>query len=228
MPHHTGAILQRDGKTFAVVTRVPGGLVTPETLENLAAVGRNYKVPLMKLTSGQRIMLIGIPEKDLAALYKDLGPLAEKETAPCVKYVQICLGTDVCKYGVQDSTGLGIELEKKYHQVEFPAKIKFGISGCLRCCGESFTRDVGLIGNTKGWTVIFGGNSGRRPAVGTVIAENLSKNDALDLVDRLLEYYREHATPKERTARFMERIGFERLKSDLLTLLPYIRLSEVR
>ncbi|HNL87402.1 MAG TPA: NAD(P)/FAD-dependent oxidoreductase, partial [Methanoregulaceae archaeon] len=83
MPHHTGAILQRDGKTFAVVTRVPGGFITPEALENLAAVGRNYKVPMMKLTSGQRFMLIGIPEKDLAALYRDLGPLAEKETAPC-------------------------------------------------------------------------------------------------------------------------------------------------
>jgi len=228
MPHHAGAILQRDGKTFAVVTRVPGGFVNPEALENLAAVGRKYKVPMMKLTSGQRFMLIGIPEKDLASLYKDLGPLAEKETAPCVKYVQICLGTDVCKYGVQDSTGLGLELEKKYHQEEFPAKIKFGVSGCLRCCGESYTRDVGLIGTTKGWSVVFGGNSGRRPALGTLIAADLSKSDALDLVDRLLEYYREQAHPKERTARFLERIGFERLKSDLLTLLPYIRLSEVR
>ena len=85
-----------------------------------------------------------------------------------------------------------------------------------------------MIGTTKGWTVVFGGNSGRRPAIGTLIAENLSKSDALDLVDRLLDYYREHATPKERTARFIERIGFERLKSDLLTLLPYIRLSELR
>ncbi|HPH35675.1 MAG TPA: NAD(P)/FAD-dependent oxidoreductase [Methanoregulaceae archaeon] len=228
MPHHTGAILQKDGKTFAVVTRVPGGFITPEALEILAAVGRKYKIPLMKLTSGQRFMLVGIPEKDLGALYKDLGPLAEQETAPCVKYVQICLGTDVCKYGVQDSTGIGLELEKKYHQGAFPAKIKFGVSGCLRCCGESYTRDVGLIGTTKGWTVVFGGNSGRRPAMGILIAENLSKSDALDLIDRLLDYYREHATPKERTARFMERIGFERIKSDLLTLLPYIRLSEVR
>ncbi len=76
--------------------------------------------------------------------------------------------------------------------------------------------------------MVFGGNSGRRPALGTLIAADLSKSDALDLVDRLLEYYREQAHPKERTARFLERIGFERLKSDLLTLLPYIRLSEVR
>ena len=129
MAHHTGAILQRDGKTFGIVTRVPGGFVTPEALENLAAVARKYRVPMVKLTSGQRFMLIGIPEKDLPSVFKELGPLAEKETAPCIKYVQGCLGTDVCKYGVQDSTALGLELEEKYHGTTFPAKLKFGVSG---------------------------------------------------------------------------------------------------
>jgi len=225
MAHHTGAILQRDGKTFGIVTRVPGGFVTPEVLENLAAVARNYQVPIVKLTSGQRFMLIGIPEKDLTAIYRDLGTLGEKETAPCVKYVQTCLGTDVCKYGVQDSTAFGLELEEKYHGVNFPAKLKFGVSGCPRCCGESFIRDIGVIGTQQGWTVVFGGNSGRRPSLGTVVAENLSRGDALDLVQRLLEYYQDNASPKERTARFLERIGFERLKSELLTLLPYIPLE---
>jgi NAD(P)H-nitrite reductase large subunit len=183
---------------------------------------------MVKLTSGQRFMLIGIPEKDLAAVYKDLGPLAEKETAPCVKYVQTCLGTDVCTYGVQDSTALGLELEKKYHGITFPAKLKFGVSGCLRCCGESYVRDIGLVGTTNGWTVIFGGNSGRRPSIGTVVAEGLSRDDALDLVHRLLEYYQNNAEPKERTARFLERIGLERLKSELLTLLPYILLENAQ
>ena len=90
------------------MTRVPGGFVTPEALENLAAVARKYPVPIVKLTSGQRFKLTGIPEEDLAAIYRDLGTLGERETAPCVKYVQTCLGTDVCKYGVQDSTALGL------------------------------------------------------------------------------------------------------------------------
>ena len=228
MAHQSGAILQRDGKTFAIVTRVPGGFVTPEALENLAAVARDHQVPIVKLTSGQRFMLIGIPEEDLAAIYRDLGTLGERETAPCVKYVQTCLGTDVCKYGVQDSTTLGLELEEKYHGVTFPAKLKFGVSGCLRCCGESYIRDIGIIGTQQGWTVVFGGNSGRRPTIGTVVAENLSRDDALDLVQRLLEYYQYNALPKERTARFLERIGFERLRSELLTLLPYIPLEDVR
>lgn len=228
MAHRTGAILQRDGTTFAVVTRVPGGTVTPEALETIAAVARTHQVPMVKLTSGQRLILIGIPEKDLASIYKDLGTLAVKETAPCVKYVQVCLGTEVCKYGVQDSMKLGRELEKRYHGTSFPAKLKFGVSGCLRCCGESYVRDIGLVGTTKGWTVIFGGNSGRRPSIGTLVAQDLSQDDAFDLVHRLLEYYQNNAKPKERTARFLERIGFERLKSELLTLLPYIPLDDVR
>ncbi|OPX70718.1 MAG: ferredoxin-nitrite reductase [Methanoregulaceae archaeon PtaB.Bin108] len=223
-----GAILQRDGKTFGIMTRVPGGFVTPEALETIAAVARKYQVPMVKLTSGQRFMLIGIPEKDLAAVYKDLGTFAGKETAPCVKYVQTCLGTDVCTYGVRDSTEFGLELEKKYHGITFPAKLKFGVSGCLRCCGESYVRDIGLAGTTKGWTVIFGGNSGRRPSIGTVVAEDLSRDDALDLVHRLLEYYQNNAKPKERAARFLERIGFGRLRSELLTLLPYILLENAR
>lgn len=226
MAHHTGAIRQKDGKTFAVVTRVPGGCVSPEDLERLASVARKYHVPMVKLTSGQRFMLIGIPEKDLAPVFRDLGHLAEKETAPCVKYVQTCLGTETCRYGSQDALGLGVVLEEKYRGIPFPAKIKFGVSGCLRCCSESYVRDVGLVGTTKGWTVIFGGNSGRRPSLGRMIAENLSGDDALDLVDRLLEYYREYAEPKERTARFLERIGIDRIESDLLTLLPYIPLRE--
>ena len=228
MARHTGAILQRDGKTFALVTRIPAGIVTPETLEKIAAVARKYQIPILKLTSGQRFMLIGMSENDLAPIYRDLGPIAEKETAPCVKYVQTCLGTDVCKYGTQDSIELGLELEEKFHGVTFPAKLKFGVSGCLRCCGESYTRDIGLVGTTKGWTVVFGGNSGRRPSLGTVIAKDLSRADALDLVHRLLEYYQSNAGPKERTARFLERIGFAQLKSDLLTLLPYIRLEDAR
>jgi len=228
MTHRTGAILQRDGKTFAVVTRMPGGVVTPEGLETIAAVARTHQVPMMKLTSGQRVMLIGIPEKDLDLLYGDLGTLAEKETAPCVKYVQACLGTEVCKYGVQDSLELARELEERYHGVAFPAKLKFGVSGCLRCCGESYLRDIGLVGTRKGWTVIFGGNSGRRPSIGTVIAQELSSEDALDLIHRLLEYYRNNARPKERTARFLERIGFEQLRSELLALLPYTPLDDAQ
>lgn len=225
-PHPTGAIPQRDGKTFGMVTRIPDGVVTPEMLETIAAVARKYNVPLVKLTSGQRFMLIGIPAQDLPPVSRDLGALAEEETAPCVRYVQGCLGTDWCRYGVQDSMALARELERTCHGMAVPAKLKFGVSGCLRCCSESYIRDIGIIGTVTGWTVVFGGNSGRRPSVGKIVARDLSTGDALDLATRLIEYYQQHAREKERTARFLERIGFDRLRSELLTLLPYIPLED--
>ena len=224
--HQTGAIPQRDGKTFGVVTRIPTGMVTPDMLETIAAVARNYNVPMIKLTSGQRFMLIGIPAQDLEPMYRDLGLLAEKETAPCVRYVQACLGTEMCRYGVQDSMALGRELEQRYHGLSSPAKLKFGVSGCLRCCSESYIRDIGIIGTATGWTVVFGGNGGRRPVIGRVVARDLLTDNVLDLVRRFIEYYQQYAQPKERTARFLERIGFERLRSELLTLLPYIPLED--
>jgi len=225
-PHPTGAIPQRDGKTFGMVTRIPDGVVTPEMLETIAAVARKYRVPLVKLPSGQRFMLIGITGQELPLVSKDLGKIAGEETAPCVRYVQSCLGTDTCRYGVQDSMALGRELERFFHGREFPARLKLGVSGCFRCCSESYVRDIGIIGTQRGWIVVFGGNSGRRPSIGTVVVRELATADVRDLVRRLTEYYQQHARPKERTARFLERIGFERLQSELLTLLPYIPLED--
>ena len=122
-PAVAGAILQRDNRTFAVVTRIPGGFVTPHDLETIARVAADYQVPTIKITSGQRIMLIGVKEKELPSVHRDLGHLAEKETAPCVRYVQACLGTETCTYGTQDSAGLALALEERYNGVSFPGKL---------------------------------------------------------------------------------------------------------
>jgi len=100
--------------------------------------------------------------------------------------------------------------------MELPAKVKIGISGCPFCCGESFVRDIGMFGKKKGWTVIFGGNSARRPRIGDIIAENLEKEEAITLTKRCLVYYAENGKKKERTARFIERIGIDALKEAVL------------
>ena len=221
-----GAILQRDGRTYAVVTRIPAGIVTPDDLEKIAKIGRKYRVPMLKITSGQRIALIGIEPDNVQKIIHELGPLAKPETAPCVKFVQACLGTDMCRYGNQDSIGLARALDGQFKDQTFPAKIKIGVSGCLRSCGESHTRDIGIMGTNKGWTVFFGGNGGTRPRFADLIARNLSATEALDCAQRCAEYYRSHAKPHERTARFMERIGIDTLKSDLLPFLPYIPIGK--
>jgi len=222
-----GAILQRDGKTWAVITRTPAGLITPDHLEKVAAVARKHSVPTLKITSGQRIALVGIPGEQLGAVFRDLGQDADSTGGPCLHYVRACPGTETCRYGVQDSMGLAAALEKRFMGRAFPAKLKIGVSGCPRCCGESHTRDIGILGTNRGWTVIFGGNGGTRPRIGDEVAKGLSGEEALDLLERLLEYYRSNGKPKERTARFMERIGMNTLRSDLLAYIPYIPLERV-
>jgi NAD(P)H-nitrite reductase large subunit len=222
-----GALLQRDGNHYAVVTRIPAGMVTPDDLETVAKIGRKYRIPVIKITSGQRIILAGLEPDDVQKVIEELGPLAKPETAPCVKFVQACLGTDMCRFGNQDSIGLARAVDEQFKNQTFPAKIKIGVSGCPRNCGESRTRDIGIMGTNRGYTVLFGGNGGTRPRFGDLVARHLSATEALDCAQRLADYYKSHAKPHERTARFMERNGMATLKSELLSLIPYIPVEKV-
>jgi len=212
---HKGAILQRDNETFAIVPRTPVGLVTPDVLENMAQVVRKYKIPVAKITSGQRLALVGIKEEDLDSVWQDLQMDVGRAIELCLHYVQACPGTSVCKFGVQDSLEMGMELEEIFHGQDLPAKMKIGVSGCPLCCGESMVRDIGFIGKKKGWTVVFGGNAGRRPRVGDILAEDLDRGAAVDLVQKCVDYYQDNGKKKERTARFIERTGIEAMKASL-------------
>lgn len=211
-----GAILQRDKKTYAIVPRTPVGLVTADVLEAISSVVRRYNIPLAKITSGQRLALIGMNREEVDLIWHDLkmevGPAIEL----CVHYVQACPGTEVCKFGVRNSLGLGLQLEKLYVGMDLPAKVKIGVSGCPFCCAESYVRDIGLIGKKKGWVLTFGGNSGGRPRIGDVITEDLDDSEAVDLVQRCLEFYRDNVEKKLRTARFVEKVGIETVKEALL------------
>lgn len=212
----TGAILQRDKETYAIVPRTPVGLVTPEDLEGIVKVARKYSIPVIKITSGQRFALVGIQKEDVDHIWSDLGMDIGKATELCLHYVQACPGTAVCKFGVQDSLGLGIEIEKFFTGMDLPAKVKIGVSGCPFCCGESFVRDIGMFGKKKGWTFIVGGSSARRPRIGDVVVENLSPEAVIDLTKRTLEYYRDKAKKRERMARFVDRVGIENMKEAIL------------
>lgn len=211
-----GAILQRDKKTYAIVPRIPGGLIQLEDLKSITAVAEKYEIPIIKITSGHRIALVGMEEEQLGPIWQDMGMDAGEATELCLHYVQACPGNTVCKFGVQDALGFGIELEKYYAGRDFPAKVKIGVSGCPFSCGESYVRDVGLLGKKKGWTVIFGGNSARKPRIGDMLAEDITKEEAVALVDKCLDYYCKHAKTRERTARFIERISIETLKENVL------------
>jgi len=213
-----GAILQRDKETYAIVPRIPMGILTPEILENLAKVARKYNVRIIKITSGQRIALVGIKPQDIDNAWKDLGMEVGPAEGLCVHYVQACPGTETCKFGQRDSLGLAAKIEKMYvgKRDFIPAKTKFGISGCKLNCGESYVRDIGAFATPDGWTVVVGGNSGGRPRIGDVIAEDLSEEDALDLIKKCLDYYSKNAKPRERIPRFIQRIGIEEFKKTVL------------
>ena len=217
-----GAILQRDKQTYAIVPRVPCGLLTKEKLRNLATVVEKYDIPIVKLTSGHRIALVGMKADTINDIYADLGMDPGKATELCLHYVQACPGTEVCKFGIQDSLGFGIKLEGLLAGREMPAKLKVGVSGCPFSCAEGMVRDIGIMGKKKGWNVSFGGNSGQRARVGDILAEEISPEEVVTLINRCLDYYAEHGKKKERTARFIERIGIETFKEAVLSR----RLSE--
>jgi NAD(P)H-nitrite reductase large subunit len=213
-----GAILQRDKQTFAIVPRLPGGMLDLQILRKLTHVVDKYKIPMVKITSGQRIALIGMSSDQLDDIWQDLGLDAGNATELCLHYVQACPGTTVCSFGVQDSLSFGIALEDYFSDRTFPAKVKIGVSGCPFSCAESPVRDIGLVGKKKGWTVTFGGSSTRNPRAGDLLAEELSDLQAKELIERCLDFYTLHAKKKERTAKFVERIGLEVLKKEVLII----------
>ena len=208
-----GAILQRDKETYAIVPRVPCGLLSRKQLRNITNVVEKYDIPLIKLTSGHRIALVGMKEDVINDIYADLDMEPGQATELCLHYVQACPGTEVCKYGIQDSLGFGVELENLLTGRELPAKLKVGVSGCPFSCAEGLVRDIGVMGKKKGWSVSFGGNSGRNARVGDVLAEEISKEEVIALIKRCLDYYCEHARKRERTARFIERVGIDTFKA---------------
>jgi len=211
-----GSILQRDKETFAIVPKIPCGLLKREHFLALSAAVEKYDVPLVKITSGQRIALIGLKEEQLVKIYDDLNMDPGQATELCLHYVQACPGTEVCKFGVRDSLQFGIQIEELLAGRDLPAKLKVGISGCPFSCAENLVRDIGIMGKKKGWTVSFGGNSGRHARIGNILAEDIPEAEVLELITKCLDYYDSHARKKERTSRFMERVGVEQFRTSVL------------
>ena len=210
-----GAILQRDKKTYAIVPRTPVGLVSSDILARIAKVVEKYDIPIVKITSGQRMALVGLEREQVDRVWEDLQMEVGMATELCLHYVQACPGNSVCRFGVDDSLGLGMELEEVLSGLDYPAKIKFGVSGCPMCCAESYLRDVGVFAKRKGWTLIVGGNAGGRPRIGDVLAVDISREEVVRLSREFLEYYKANARKKERTCRFMDRVGVETVKKAL-------------
>ena len=211
-----GAILQRDKETYAIVPRTPVGMLSADILETMAKVIRKYDIPVAKITSGQRIALVGIKEADIEPIWEDLKLDVGEALELCLHYVQACPGTAVCKFGIQDSLGMGMKLEALFQGIELPAKFKMGISGCHFCCAESYLRDFGAVGTKKGWTVIAGGHSGRSPRIGDVITKDVSSEELEAIAKKFIAFYKDNGKKKERVSKFIDRVGLDAVKEAVL------------
>ncbi len=210
-----GAIVQRDYETYAIAPHIPGGICEPSTLRRIADVAEKYNAKALKLTSAQRIAIVGLAESDIDAAWHDLDMPPGAAIGLCVRSVKICPGTTFCKRGKQDSVKLGMEFDRKYHGMELPSKFKIGVSGCTNSCAESWIKDLGFIGMPKGWKVVVGGSAGAAPAIAEVLAENLNYDEAIDTADRVINHYKNCDT-KKRLGRYIKEIGFEEFKREIL------------
>ncbi len=211
-----GAIVQRDKETYAIAPHIPGGIITDfNLLRRLADVAEKYGVKAMKLTSAQRIALVGLKLEDLDPVWQELGMVPGAAIGLCVRSIKICPGTDFCRMGQQDAVGVGLQLDDKYHGMPLPFKFKIGVSGCPNNCSESCIKDLGLVGAAKGWRVLAGGfGSGLKPRLADLIATDLTDAEALSLAERLLDWYKEK-NQKKRLGRIIDDIGLNTFKAEL-------------
>lgn len=212
-----GAILQRDKKTYAIAPHIPGGIITDSNiLRKIADAFDKYGAEAIKVTSSQRLAIVGVQEDDLDALWNDLGMEKGCPIGNRVRSVRICPAQTFCKRAQQDTVSLGLEIDKKYHGMELPAKFKIAVSGCPNSCSENAVRDLGVMGTNKGYTIVIGGSAGVVPRLSDKLAENITREEVLPLVEKIIEYYKENARKYERFGRMIDRVGFEKVKEDLL------------
>jgi nitrite reductase (NADH) large subunit len=210
------ANMQKDG-TYSVVPRVTGGELTPDMLIALGEVGKKYQL-YTKITGGQRVDLFGARVEQLPSIWAELiaaGFESGHAYGKSLRTVKSCVGSSWCRYGIDDSVGLAVELENRYKGLRSPHKLKFAVSGCTRECAEAQGKDVGVIATENGWNLYVCGNGGMKPRHADLFATNLDKNTLIKYIDRLLIFYVRTADRLQRTSVWMENMegGLEYLKS---------------
>lgn len=207
------ANIQKDG-TFSVVPQIPGGVTTPAELRRIAEVAEKYHVPMVKLTGGQRIDLLGVKKDQLPNIWRDLGIPSGHAYGKSYRTCKSCVGTDFCRYGVGDSTTLAIKIEQKFKGIDTPHKVKMATAGCPRNCSEAMVKDVGAVAIEGGkWEIYIGGAAGSHVRKGDILCVVDNHEDVLKYSARFLQYYRENAKYLERTYGFIERIGIDKIRA---------------
>lgn len=209
------ANIQKDG-TYSVVPRMWGGLTTPDELRAIADVADRYQIPTVKVTGGQRIDLLGVQKDDLPLVWRDLnaaGMVSGHAYGKALRTVKTCVGSDWCRFGTQDSTGLGVRLEKFLWGAWTPAKVKLAVSGCPRNCAEATCKDIGVVCVDSGYEIHIGGAAGLHIRGTEFLTKAASEQEAQWIIAAAIQFYREDAWYLERIYKWMDRIGLEAIRA---------------
>ena len=209
------ANIQKDG-TYSVIPRMWGGETTADELRRIADAVDKYKIPTVKVTGGQRIDLLGVKKEDLVNVWKDIGMPSGHAYAKALRTVKTCVGSEWCRFGTQDSTQMGKDLERALWRMYAPHKVKIAVSGCPRNCAEAGIKDVGVIGVDSGWEIYVAGNGGIKTEVAQFLVKLKTAAEVLEYSGAFLQLYREEGWYLERTCHYVSRVGLDHVKKKIL------------
>ncbi len=209
------ANIQKDG-TYSVIPRMWGGETTASELRRIADAVDKYKIPTVKVTGGQRIDLLGVKKEDLVGVWQDIGMPSGHAYAKALRTVKTCVGSEWCRFGTQDSTQMGKDLERALWRMYAPHKVKLAVSGCPRNCAESGIKDVGVIGVDSGWEIYVAGNGGIKTEVAQFLCKLKTSAEVLEYSGAFLQLYREEGWYLERTVHYVGRVGLDYVKKQIL------------
>ena len=209
------ANIQKDG-TYSVVPRMWGGETSAAELRRIADVVDKYKIPGVKVTGGQRIDLLGVKKEDLQGVWNDIAMPCGHAYGKSLRTVKTCVGSEWCRFGTQDSSQLGRDLERALWRMYAPHKVKLAVSGCPRNCAESGIKDVGIIGVDSGWEIHIAGNGGIKTEVAHFFTKVKTAEEVMEVSGAFLQLYREEGWYLERTTHYVARVGLEHVKEKVL------------
>lgn len=209
------ANIQKDG-TYSVIPRMWGGETNAAELRRIADVVDKYQIPGVKVTGGQRIDLLGVKKEDLPGVWRDIGMPCGHAYGKSLRTVKTCVGSEWCRFGTQDSSQLGRDLERALWRMYAPHKVKLAVSGCPRNCAESGIKDVGIIGVDSGWEIHIAGNGGIKTEVAQFFTKVKTAEEVLEISGAFLQLYREEGWYLERTTHYVARVGLEYVRQKVL------------
>jgi len=211
-----GAIIQASREYYAVAPHIPGGFIRIDEFRQLVDAAEKYNAAALKMTSGQRIVVVGLKEEVIDDFWEDINRGIGYAIGLCVRMVKFCPGTTYCRHGKQDAMKVGSALDQKHHGRPLSAKFKIGVAGCEYSCNAPLFKEVGLRGLPEGWQVSIGGTCGAKPRMGDIIAEGLTDDEAIDMTDRVVSFFEKgDFSKKVRLGRIIDQIGIDEVKKGI-------------